>query len=76
MFHDAEREERFYVAAPPTPSVFGFDMRHLARLAGQYVVTPHSAIWMTFPLILFILPSLFIVILGPAGISAYEALGG
>jgi tight adherence protein C len=33
-------------------------------------------IWMTFPLVLFILPSLFIVILGPAGISAYEALGG
>jgi len=33
-------------------------------------------IWMTFPLVLFILPSLFIVILGPAGISAYEALSG
>ena len=33
-------------------------------------------IWMTFPMVLFILPSLFIVILGPAGISAYEALGG
>lgn len=33
-------------------------------------------IWMTFPLVLLILPSLFIVILGPAGISAYEALGG
>ena len=33
-------------------------------------------ILMTFPLVLFVLPSLFIVILGPAGISAYEALGG
>ena len=33
-------------------------------------------IWMTFPLVLLILPSLFIVILGPAGISAYEALSG
>jgi len=33
-------------------------------------------IWMTFPLVLLILPSLFIVILGPAGISAFEALGG
>lgn len=33
-------------------------------------------IWMTFPLVLFLLPSLFIVILGPAGISAYESLGG
>ena len=33
-------------------------------------------IWMTFPLVLFILPSLFIVILAPAGISAYEAMGG
>jgi len=33
-------------------------------------------IWMTFPMVLFILPSLFIVILGPACISAYEALSG
>jgi tight adherence protein C len=33
-------------------------------------------IWMTFPLVLFILPSLFIVILGPACISAYESLSG
>lgn len=33
-------------------------------------------IWMTFPLVLFLLPSLFIVILGPAGISAYESLSG
>lgn len=33
-------------------------------------------IWMTFPLVLFILPSLFIVILGPACIAAYESLSG
>jgi tight adherence protein C len=33
-------------------------------------------VWMTFPLVLFLIPSLFIVILGPAIISAVEALGG
>lgn len=31
-------------------------------------------VWMTFPLILFLLPSLFIAILGPAGITAWESL--
>jgi tight adherence protein C len=30
-------------------------------------------VWMTFPLILFLLPSLFIAILGPAGINAWES---
>ena len=29
-------------------------------------------IWMTFPLVIFLLPSLFIAILGPAGIDVYE----
>jgi len=50
-----------------------------ARVKRRQRVEAHAQrmpIWMTFPLILFILPSLFIVILGPAGISAYEALGG
>jgi tight adherence protein C len=32
-------------------------------------------VWMTFPLILFLLPSLFIAILGPAGITAWESFG-
>ncbi|MBI1885681.1 MAG: type II secretion system F family protein [Chloroflexi bacterium] len=31
-------------------------------------------IWMTFPLVLFLLPSLFIVLLGPAGIQVYDSL--
>jgi tight adherence protein C len=30
-------------------------------------------IWMTFPLVIFLLPSLFIAILGPAGIEIYES---
>jgi tight adherence protein C len=50
-----------------------------ARIKRRQRVEAHAQrmpIWMTFPLVLFILPSLFIVILGPAGISAYEALGG
>jgi tight adherence protein C len=50
-----------------------------ARMKRRQRVEAHAQrmpIWMTFPLVLFILPSLFIVILGPAGISAYEALGG
>lgn len=50
-----------------------------ARIKRRQRVEAHAQrmpIWMTFPLVLFILPSLFIVILGPAGISAYEVLGG
>lgn len=50
-----------------------------ARVKRRQRVEAHAQrmpIWMTFPLVLFILPSLFIVILAPAGISAYEALGG
>ena len=30
-------------------------------------------IWMTFPLVVFLLPSLFIVILGPAAIQVIES---
>lgn len=33
-------------------------------------------IWMTFPLVLFLLPSLFIIILGPAAITVWESLVG
>jgi tight adherence protein C len=50
-----------------------------ARVKRRQRIEAHAQrmpIWMTFPLVLFILPSLFIVILAPAGISAYEALGG
>lgn len=50
-----------------------------ARVHRRQRIEAHAQrmpIWMTFPLVLFLLPSLFIVILGPAGISAYEALGG
>ena len=50
-----------------------------ARVKRRQRIEAHAQrmpIWMTFPLVLFMLPSLFIVILGPAGISAYEALGG
>ncbi len=33
-------------------------------------------IWMTFPLVLFLLPSLFIAILGPAAIQILDNLAG
>jgi tight adherence protein C len=50
-----------------------------ARVTRRQRIEAHAQrmpIWITFPLVLFLLPSLFIVILGPAVISAYEALGG
>ena len=50
-----------------------------ARVKRRQRIEAHAQrmpIWMTFPLVLFLLPSLFIVILGPAGISAYETLTG
>jgi tight adherence protein C len=31
-------------------------------------------IWMTFPLVMFLLPSLFIAILGPAAIQVLDSL--
>lgn len=52
------------------------DQMRLKRRQRVEQTAQRIPIWMTFPLVLFLLPSLFIVILGPAGIQVWEAFMG
>lgn len=50
------------------------DQMRMRRRQRAEAEAQRAPVWMTFPLVLFILPSLFIVVLGPAAINSIQNL--